>query len=501
MDFRCNILRLETLHFCTQQNLDTDWEREMKSATSSGTSRRDFLQGMASVGIAANLRALTNTEPANRVNIVYIHSHDSGRYLQPYGYAVPTPNLQRLATEGVLFRRAFSVAPTCSPSRASLLTGQCPHRNGMLGLAHRGFSLNDYRKHIIHTLKQAGYRSVLAGLQHIAAEPGTIGFDEMLPPAMLTPVKQTAGTVSPAAAAFIERNPSTPLFLDVGFQETHREYPKPTPADNPNYILPPVPIADTPQTRIDMAGHHASARLMDQGVGQVIDALERKGLLENTLVISTTDHGIAFPSMKCNLTDDGWGVSLIMRGPAEFKGGMVCDSLISHLDVFPTICDFIGLERPSWLEGKSFLPILRGQQKEINEEVFAEVNYHAAYEPKRAVRTSRWKYIRHFDGRKAAVLPNCDDSFSKNFWLDHGWKTRAVPQEELYDLVFDPTEHQNLASDSAYQSALDEMRQRLNRWMKATDDPLLRGPVPAPHGARINDPDGVSPNEPTETIA
>ena len=372
----------------------------------------------------------------------------------------------------------------------------------MLGLAHRGFALNDYRKHIIHTLKQVGYKSILAGLQHIAAEPGTIGFDEMLPPARLAPAaKQIAALVAPAAAAFIEHNPPEPFFLDVGFQETHREYPKPTPVDNPNYILPPVPIADTPQTRTDMAGHHASARLMDQGIGQIVDALERAGLLKNTLVSSTTDHGISFPSMKCNLTDDGWGVSLIMRGPGEFSGGVVCDSLISHLDVFPAICEFIGMEKPSWLEGKSFLPILRGQKKEINEEVFAEVNYHASYEPRRAVRTARWKYIRHYDGRTRPVLPNCDDSLSKNLWLDYGWKTRAVPQEELYDLIFDPTEHQNLASDPAYRSALDDMRQRLNRWMHATDDPLLRGPVPAPRGAQINNPDGISPQEPTETVA
>jgi arylsulfatase A-like enzyme len=175
--------------------------------------------------------------------------------------------------------------------------------------------------------------------------------------------------------------------------------------------------------------------------------------------------------------------------------------LISHLDVFPTICEFIGIEKPSWLEGKSFLPIMRGQKKEINEEVFAEVNYHASYEPKRAVRTSRWKYIRHYDDRKVPVLPNCDDSLSKDLWLNHGWRTRTVAREELYDLVFDPTEHQNLGTDPAYKNVLDEMRQRLSRWMTATDDPLLRGPVPAPHGAKINDPDGVSPKEPTLTIA
>ena len=90
-------------------------------------------------------------------NILYLHSHDTGRYIQPYGYAVPTPNLQRLAEEGVLFRQAFCASPTCSPSRAALLTGMFPHVNGMLGLAHFGFTLNDYSQHIVHTLRRAGY--------------------------------------------------------------------------------------------------------------------------------------------------------------------------------------------------------------------------------------------------------------------------------------------------------------------------------------------------------
>src|SRR5438094_3612066 len=113
--------------------------------------RRHFLESVA--GIAATSLAQTG---ARRPNIIYVHSHDTGRYLQPYGHAVPAPNLQRLASGGVLFRSAFNAAPTCSPSRASLLTGQCPHSNGMLGLAHRGFFLTDYKRHIAHTLRAAG---------------------------------------------------------------------------------------------------------------------------------------------------------------------------------------------------------------------------------------------------------------------------------------------------------------------------------------------------------
>jgi arylsulfatase A-like enzyme len=391
----------------------------------------------------------------------------------------------------VLFRRAFSCAPTCSPSRAALLTGQFAHQCGMTGLAHRGFGLNDYKKHILYTLRDAGYQSALAGLQHIAAKPEMIGYDELL-----RPKSTRVADVAPAAVAFLDRKPSKPFFLDVGFFETHREFPKPTPADDPRFTQPPMPIPDTPATRADMAAFHASARILDHGVGQVLEALERNGLAENTIVVSTTDHGIAFPLMKCNLTDSGFGVSLILRGPGALRGGKVSDAMISQIDLYPTLCDALRIRPPSWLEGRSFLPVLRGERPEINDEVFAEVTYHASYEPKRAVRTQRYKYIRRYGDRAAPVLPNCDDSPSKALWLEHEWKQQRLPREQLYDLVFDPTEHHNLASDPASSKVLAEMRGRLDRWMTRTADPLLKGPVPAPAGAKVNPADGTSPQEP-----
>src|SRR5262245_56259592 len=109
-------------------------------------SRPDFLTGLAAMPLAAQAPAVR----APPMNILYLSSRDAGRYLSPFGHPVPTPNLKKLASEGILFRNAFSAAPTCSPSRASLLTGQCAHQNGMLGLAHRGFSLDDYRHHLVH---------------------------------------------------------------------------------------------------------------------------------------------------------------------------------------------------------------------------------------------------------------------------------------------------------------------------------------------------------------
>jgi hypothetical protein len=138
--------------------------------------------------------------------------------------------------------------------------------------------------------------------------------------------------------------------------------------------------------------------------------------------------------------------------------------------------------------------------RQIHDAIFAEVTYHAAYEPMRAVRTPRWKYIRRFDHHLGPVLPNCDDSLSKDVLMAHGWKERSRPLEQLYDLIFDPNEASNLANDLSVAVVLEEMRSRLDDWMYNTNDPLLHGPVPAPPGAELNDPDQLSPSYPTRFV-
>jgi N-sulfoglucosamine sulfohydrolase len=227
----------------------------------------------------------------------------------------------------------------------------------------------------------------------------------------------------------------------------------------------------------------------------VLRALESSGQADNTLVICTTDHGVAFPEMKCNLTNHGTGVLLIVRGPNGFQGGKACDSLVSQIDIFPTVCDLLDIRHPAWLQGRSLMPVVRGEKDQVNEEIFAEVNYHAAYEPKRRVRTTRWNYIRNYDPRHKPVLPNCDDGPSKTVWLENGWKDRAIATEELYDLTFDPKERRNVAADASCARQLASMRAKLDEWMKGTDDPLLHGPVPLPPGAVVNDINGVSPKD------
>ena len=179
-------------------------------------------------------------------------------------------------------------------------------------------------------------------------------------------------------------------------------------------------------------------------MGTVLASLRRNGLEDNTLVICTTDHGIAFPTMKCNLYDGGTVIFMIMRGPGGFSGGRTINSMVSVIDIFPTICELLEIENPGRLNGTSIMPLIRSEKDEIRGEIFSQVNYHAAYEPMRAIRTKRYKYIHRYGNKRTPVLPNCDDGLSKQYWLDNGWEDMILPDEELYDLVFDPNERNNL---------------------------------------------------------
>jgi N-sulfoglucosamine sulfohydrolase len=431
-----------------------------------------------------------------RPNVLYLHSHDTGRYVQPYGYPVPTPNIQHMADQGVLFRQAFCAAPVCSGSRAALLTGQCTHATGMLGLAHRGYRLRHPERHIVNVLREAGYWTGLVGEQHVSEDPGDLGYD------LVVDLDSTrVSEVAPAATKLIATRAAqdqAPFFLSVGFFETHREFFEPSSIRDVLYSRPPENVPDNAQTRRDMASFRASARALDQGVGTVLNALEENGLADDTLVFFTTDHGLAFPDAKCTMYDRGIGVMLLVRGPGGFERGRVSDALVTHLDLYPTICDVVGLEHPPWLEGRSLLPLVRGDVAEVHDEVFAEVTYHAAYEPQRAVRTKRYKYMRRYDDRHPGrVLANLDDSLTKDVLLAAGWAHVPPPWEALFDLWLDPSEGSNRIDDPALASVADDLRRRLHDWMLRTGDPLIDGPVPQGVGTFVNTVDQVSASDPT----
>jgi len=365
----------------------------------------------------------------------------------------------------------------------------------MLGLAHRGWSLHDYSHHLVHVLRGAGYRSILIGEQHIAKDPEVIGYDEVLN----VPTTHVE-SVAPLAVEVLRRRQDRPLFLSVGFFETHREFLGPGSLRDVHCSQPPTNLPDAPEVRADVAAFKASARSLDDGVGMVLGALAAGGLTDDTLVVFTTDHGMPFPGAKGTLYDRGLGVMLILRGPEPFRGGRVIDALMSHIDLYPTLCDVVGIERPAFLQGVSLLPLVRGEVEHVRDEIFAGSTWHAAYEPQRAIRTTRFKYIRRWGDRRLPVLPNTDDGPSKDLLLRSGWAEREIPPEQLFDLMLDANEAHNLVGDEAHAATHAELRDRLEAWMRDTDDPLLAGHVDPPSGVEVNLPDQRSASEPTTRV-
>ncbi|MCM3763900.1 sulfatase [Neobacillus niacini] len=441
-------------------------------------------------------------------NIIYIHTHDSGRMLSPYGYDVPTPNLKKFAEDATLFRQAYCVGPTCSPSRAGLLTGMYPHSNGMLGLAQRGFGLQDYSQHLVQFLKKQGYHSVLCGIQHevgsyLNPEEGakTIGYDENIsadnanyPEEEL--VKWDYLNAQRVSDWLTRADKEQPFFLSYGLFATHRKFP--TGEKNgidSKYVMPPYPIPDNEVTREDYAGYLKSSSWFDDSFKIVIDTLKHEGLYEDSIIIFTTDHGIAFPFSKCNLTDAGIGVSFIMRVPESNTKGEVVESLVSQVDLFPTICDLLNIKKPENLQGVSFAELFVDPKVEVREEVFAEVNFHTSYEPTRCIRTSQYKYIRYYDEEYLKVnMSNIDNSPTKSYYLENGLDQVVKYKEAFYDLVYDPGERNNVADEPRYADVLKEMRQKLVEYQKKTNDPLLHGNIEVKEGWKVNKQECINPS-------
>ncbi|WP_269524572.1 sulfatase family protein [Coraliomargarita parva] len=429
-------------------------------------------------------------------NVIYIHTHDMGRYISPYGYELPTPHLDAFSKQATLFRQAYCCGPTCSPSRAGLLTGVTPHESGMLGLAHRGFKFEHPEQHLAAYLKGQGFMTALCGMQH------EFNFAwEQMPYEFVMRENSEQGNAATdrlwtdAACDFLRREREQPFFLSYGLFYPHREFEA---ADHskfpPDSIELPKCLPDTPEVRRDFADYQYSVSLADECIGRVLKTIRETGRDRDSLVIVTTDHGIAFPNMKCNLKDEGIGVTLVMAYPGNPMAGESSDAMVSHLDVYPTICDLLGLEPPSHLQGESMRPLFERTQESIRDEIFSEVTFHAAYEPMRCIRTKRFKLIRRFEVRQR-VLANCDDSPSKQVLIDSGWGAEALPEIELYDLLEDPQETINHATHPEYEYVLRSLSGKLQDWMVSTSDPLLQGSVQRPERALVNAITSVSPSE------
>jgi arylsulfatase A-like enzyme len=292
------------------------------------------------------------------------------------------------------------------------------------------------------------------------------------------------------ACAFLIRQTaaSRPFFLSFGLFNTHREYSRAKEADDiiPDYLAPPGPLYDCGVNRREMADYCASVKVVDDCFGELLETLDKTGLTDDTMIIMTTDHGIAMPKMKCTLYDTGIGVALIIRLP-KVKHVRATDALVSQLDIFPTVCRVCGLKSPDWLEGVNLTSLITGEAQAVRKEIFAEVTYHAAYEPKRCVRTDRYKLIRRYDYHNGIVAANIDDCISKDFLMENGYADTVMPREALFDLWLDPYERNNLVTDSRYLTIYNDLSARLETWMLATEDPLIThgSRIPKPEAARI----------------
>jgi arylsulfatase A-like enzyme len=369
----------------------------------------------------------------------------------------------------------------------------------MLGLAHRGFALPDYSAHLARSLKAAGYLTAMAGVEHTAADPRDIGYDRVL--YSREGEGQRRGGSAEAVEAVVEflEEEHGPFFLSVGIWETHRPYPEPRPelypAEDPRCCRPPAGVPDTPETRADMASFAASARIMDERMGRILDAVHDLDMWENTLVFCFSDHGLQFPLHMCTTTSRGLGVFLIAHGPG-FAGGRLIEPMVSLMDLPATVYELAGRKPPAALDGKSLIPLVSGEVAGLHDHLFGEVTFHASYEPIRSVFDGRFLYTRRFEDRSRPVLPNLDDSPSKDALLATGFAQTRPRREMLFDYARDAENLHDLMEEDPARAAT--LREVLADWMSRSCDPLL-DPRQMPIGeARVNDPDGLSPNEPPE---
>ncbi|HEX6385786.1 MAG TPA: sulfatase, partial [Anaerolineae bacterium] len=414
-------------------------------------------------------------------NIVFITCHDTGRHLGCYGQeTVVSPNLDRLAAEGVRFANSFCTAPQCSPSRAALHTGRHAHSVGVLGLAHHPFDwyLEPSAGHLVTRLRQLGYHTALFGGQHVTRHEwlSDLGYD-------YSSGEEAAPTLAQGVRSYLQAiGGSQPFYLELDFTEAHRPYTwgGATPDDSRGVKLPPT-IPDHPDAVAEFAALQGAIRQLDEGVDVVLVALDELRLREDTLVVFTTDHGLAMPRAKCTLYDPGIATVLLMRWPAgAVSGGRVFEQLISHVDVAPSLLEALGVSVPAGeFQGRSFWPLLQNRSYQANDAVFAEKTFHTAYEPMRGLRTATYKLILNFESGPNFDVPD-DVRNGAIYPLMINQATGHRPHVELYDLEQDPLERTNLAGRPEMMEIETSLSGRLRQWMEETNDPLLEGPPKSP---------------------
>jgi arylsulfatase A-like enzyme len=406
---------------------------------------------------------------------------------------VRTPTFDSLARMGVLFRHAYCAAPSCTPSRAAILTGRPPHA------LEAGGNLWGYlpAKFPVYPdlLEAAGY-----AVGHSGKGWGPGDFQPGGRP------RNPAGPRFNSLAQFLETvPPGKPFCFWFGSTDPHRPY-EPGSGLKAGHLLSDVTVPpflpDTPEVRGDMLDYYAEVERFDRQVGELLALLKRKGLEPNTIVVMTSDNGMPFPRCKANLYEYGVHIPLAIRWPARFQGRRTVDALVSLADLAPTFLEAAGLPTPTEMTARSLLPLLQGAASPGRDAVFFERERHANVRagdlgfPARAVRTSDFLYIRNYcpdrwpagdpvRWKAVGEFGDCDNGPSKSCMLanraaESGARLFELafgkrPAEELYDLAKDPFQLNNVAEDPRFASPRRRLAARLQHWMEQTQDPRATG--------------------------
>jgi len=415
--------------------------------------------------------SVKNSKP----NFVFIIADDcTFRDIGCYGGQAYTPNIDRLASEGMRFTKCFQSAPMCSPTRHNIYTGLYPVKSG--AYPNHTF-VKDGTKSIVHYLKPLGYRLALSGKKHIN-------------PMEIFPFEYSGKGNNPdfeAIDKFVSecKESNTPFCLFACSNEPHSPWNKGDASryDAAKLKLPPY-LVDTEETRECMTRYLAEITYYDWQVGQTLALLDKHALTDKTLVIVVSEQGSSFPFGKWTCYDTGLQSAFIARWPDKIAPGTVSDALIEYVDVLPTYIEAAGGTPPPILDGKSLLPVLKGQTKEHKKYVFGEmttrgINNGSDYFGIRSIRSRKFKYVWNFTP-EIEFQNACTNSSIFKSWRkkaetdpDAAEKVRRYehrPEEELYNVEKDPYEWKNLADDPKYATIKMRMRKHLLNWMKAMGD-------------------------------
>lgn len=417
---------------------------------------------------------------------------DCGAYGHP---SIRTPNIDRLAKEGMLFTHAFLTTSSCSPSRASIITGTYPHQTDAEQLH---WPLPGDRTTFVEKLKANGYWTAAAGKWHLG-EAVRDRFDYIAAASTAGFVLQSGNDNQPKTGTendgsgcqqwlpTLQKRPADqPFFLWLAAVDPHRPYHENIvehPHTAEDIVLPPY-LPDNEAVRKDFALYYDEIHRMDDYIGQVLEELDRSGLAKNTVVLFISDNGRAFPREKTTLYDGGIKTPWLVRWPQKVAAGSVTDALVSAVDIAPTFLQLAGVEVGANFLGKDFSSVLQDASTEINEYVFAEDHWHDFEDYGRAVRNQRYKLIRNYYP-DLANTPPADALRSPTFQYMREQQAAGTltldqqacflaprAQEELYDLQNDPYELDNKINDPDLATTVEALRKALAEFRARTVDTL-----------------------------